>query len=145
MCFWHKVNNFMLRTVLQIGGVEACNSIFHSRFCFAIFQDRVASLDQWPLKMVSTDKTRAWLLLFFPFLNMTQDASMCSHAGRVFGNIYVKESHSPRDEIFLKISSWECHSNYPLQVSISSHRHWKQTDGYQRGKEAGRDKLGVWD
>ena len=26
-----------------------------------------------------------------------------------------------------------------------THRHRKQTYGYQRGKEGGRDKLGVWD
>ena len=26
-----------------------------------------------------------------------------------------------------------------------THRHRKQTYGYQSGKEAGRDKLGVWD
>ena len=25
------------------------------------------------------------------------------------------------------------------------HRHRKQTDGYQRGKRGGRDKLGAWD
>ena len=26
-----------------------------------------------------------------------------------------------------------------------THRHRKQTNGYQRGKVEGRDKLGVWD
>ena len=26
-----------------------------------------------------------------------------------------------------------------------THRHGKQTYGYQRGKERGRDKLGGWD
>ena len=26
-----------------------------------------------------------------------------------------------------------------------THRHWKQTYGYQKGNVVGRDKLGIWD
>ena len=37
-----------------------------------------------------------------------------------------------------------------IQMKLSTkqeqtHRLWKQTYGYQRGKVAGRDNLGVWD
>ena len=63
--------------------------------------------------------------------------------------VILSEVSQTQKDKYHKIS-FICGIKYRTQMNLftkekQTHRHRKQTYGYQRGKGWGRDKLGVWD
>ena len=62
---------------------------------------------------------------------------------------HIKYSKSEKDKYFILFHMQNLKKKIIKQMDLQKkqkqiHRHRKQTYGYQRGKEVGRDKLGRW-
>ena len=61
--------------------------------------------------------------------------------------ILSEASHTDRDKYHDITYMWNLKNdtNELIAKQKQTHRHRKQTYGYQRGQRVGRDKLGIWD